>query len=382
MDLLIKGLTIHAQTETFHDASIGISNGKIVSINSNESAEKVLTFSHSHQMLPGMIDMHIHGAKGADTMDGTPEALATICNSLPAEGTTAFLASTMSEPKNNIDRALTNVVDFIKHDYPGAEILGIHLEGPFIAKKRAGAQNPENIIPPNLELFKHWQQLSNNLIKQVTIAPEEPDALPFIKYLVSQHIIASFGHSDADYDQTMAGIAAGCTHATHFFNAMRGINHREPGAVTAILNSDKVTVELILDNNHLHPAVVNLTYKVKTKNKIVLITDAMRAKCCGEGEYNLGGQNVIVKNNAARLSDGTLAGSILTMNMAVKNMLDNTNCTIRDIIAMTAENPAKLLNIYDRKGSIAKDKDADLIIMNENHDLIMTLCRGKITYQA
>lgn len=382
MDLLIKGLTVHTPDASTENGSVAINAGKIAAINQSSKATKVLEFPSSYHLVPGMIDVHIHGASGADVMDGKAESLATICSTLPKEGTTAFLASTMSEPIANIDRALTTVADFVKTNYHGAEILGIHLEGPFISKKRAGAQRAECVIAPDLELFKHWQNLSNNLIKQVTVAPEEPGALELIRYLTAQHIITAVGHSDADYDQAIAAINAGASNATHLFNAMRGLTHREPNAVTALLNADTVATEMIVDGVHLHPAIVELVYRLKGNKNTLLVTDAMRAKCCCDGEYTLGGQAVFVKDNQARLANGVLAGSILKMNDAVHNMMQFTGCTLRDIMAITAETPARLFNVSDRKGSISINKDADLVVLDERYQVVTTICRGQVSYET
>ncbi len=382
MDSIIKGLNVYTESGIEKNGSIGINNGKIVAPSFSDNAQNTYEFPSNYHLIPGMIDMHIHGANGADVMDGDIASLQTICQALPSEGTTSYLATTMSEPISNINNALKNTADFIHSDYTGAEIIGIHLEGPFISKKRLGAQREACVIKPDIELFKQWQTTSRNLIKQVTIAPEEDSDFLLTTYLVANNIIASLGHSDADYQQACAAIDAGCSHATHLFNAMRSLKHREPGAITALLNATNVTVELIVDGVHLDPAIVELTYNIKSKNNIVLITDAMRAKCCCDGKYNLGGQEVIVSGNQARLQSGALAGSVLQMKHAITNMMKFTNCNLSDIVTMTAINPAKLLTIFDRKGSIKINKDADLVVLDDKYNVVATFCRGHLSYHA
>ena len=217
---------------------------------------------------------------------------------------------------------------------------------------------------------------NNNKIKILAIAPEE-----YIKIektclenlYKNQELIKSLAHSNANYAQTIDAIEKGCSHATHLFNAMREIHHREPGIALAALLDERVTVEIIADGMHLHPAIVQLIFKVKGADKVILITYAMRAQGMPQGKYELGGQEVIVENNTARLKNGMLAGSVLTMDQALRNMLKYTGCTLQDAILMTATNPAKKINVFDRKGSIAEGKDADLVVLDENYRVRYTL---------
>lgn len=381
MATVIKGPSLYQPNEILANASVTFEADKILAINADTTADEVIEFPSNYHLIPGMIDVHIHGANKADTMDATFEALQTICTALPQEGTTAFLATTMSQSIENTEAAITNTHNFMQTDYTGAEIIGLHLEGPFLSKQFAGAQPKEFIIDPDIELFEKWIKLSGNSIKQMTIAPERPGAIALIKHIKKHNIIPSLGHSDADYDQAINAIEAGCNHATHTFNAMRSIHHRNPNAITALLNDERVKTEIIVDGVHLHPAIVELTLKTKSKDNVILITDAMRAKCCCDGEYTLGGQDIIVKNHEARLKDGTLAGSVLKMGEALKNTMEFTGCSLQDIVVMASVNPAKQLNIYDTKGSIEVGKDADLVVLDNNYKVVATFCRGKLAYQ-
>ncbi|THE10195.1 N-acetylglucosamine-6-phosphate deacetylase [Bacillus timonensis] len=384
--MYITNLTIYSEDGILEKGFIEMDGEKIKRVGpmadfQASDKDEVITFDDSYSLIPGMIDLHIHGAGGADVMDATPDALETMTNLLPKEGTTSFLATTMTKTKDDIEAAIANIADFMPNqDLGAAEILGAHLEGPFLSPKRAGAQHPDNIINPDVELFKKWQSLSGDNIRLVTLAPEEPGGLELTSYLKNTGVVASIGHSDAVYDEVEAAIEAGVTHATHLFNGMRGIHHREPGVAGAVLLHDEVKCEMIVDGIHIAPKMVKFAYKNKGSEGSILVTDAMRAKCLGAGMYDLGGQEVIVNEERAVLKDGTLAGSILKLNDAVRNMMKFADCSLQDITVMTAVNPAKQINVFDRKGSIKAGKDADIVIVNEQLEVIMTFCRGKLAY--
>jgi N-acetylglucosamine-6-phosphate deacetylase len=315
-------------------------------------------------------------------MDGTEEALMTMCAALPAEGTTSFLATTMTERIERIEAALKNTARFMEKQNPGyAEVLGVHLEGPFISPIRAGAQPKQYIIRPNIEQFKQLSKSADGKIKLVTLAPEEPGGYELTSYLKENRIVASIGHSDAAYEDVVKSVMAGVTHATHLYNAMRGMHHRDPGTAGGIMLRDEITAEIIVDGIHSDGEMVNLAYKLKGAGKMVLITDSMRAKCLHEGLYTLGGQDVTVKGEKAVLKDGTLAGSILKMNDAVKRMRQFTSCSLEEIVKMTSENPAKELGIFSSKGSLNAGKDADLVIMSNGGEVLKTYCRGKKAFE-
>ncbi|WP_078381171.1 N-acetylglucosamine-6-phosphate deacetylase [Sutcliffiella halmapala] len=370
---------------------IKIRDGKIIATGSMENYEKEdglieKEFTTPLYAAPGFIDIHIHGLNGADTMDASEEALTTMAQTLPKEGTTSFLATTITQDKEPIEAALLTVHSFIEeqaNNHSGSsELLGIHLEGPFISKKRAGAQPLTYIIDPCISTFSKWQKQSGNNIKVVTLAPELTEGTEFIQHLHQTGVIASIGHSDAVYSEMVTAIEAGASHVTHFYNGMRGIHHREPGVVGAGLAHQELFVEMIADGIHVHPAVIKATFLAKGSERMILITDSMRAKWLIDGEYELGGQKVLVENNTALLEDGTLAGSVLKMNDAVRNMIEYTNCSITEAIQMASSNPAKRLNVWDRKGSIEAGKDADIVLFNEEIEIILTICNGKITYKG
>ncbi|WEG14789.1 N-acetylglucosamine-6-phosphate deacetylase [Pullulanibacillus sp. KACC 23026] len=386
---IISGLTIVGEKETIEHGYIHVNRGRIIKmgrtserVDLNDSPH-VYTFSSNFSLIPGMIDVHIHGANGADTMDASSEALDTLSKALPMEGTTSFLATTMTQSPEAIEKALVNVSEYVKNGTkPGhAEILGIHLEGPFISKEKIGAQPLEFVAKPSVEQFKTFQKEADNLIKLVTLAPEEDDHHALMSYLKSEGIVISIGHSNATYKQVNEAIQSGATHVTHLYNGMTGFHHREPGVVGAALLRKELTAELIVDGIHSDPAVIDLAFRQKGKEQLVLITDSMRAKCLKNGQYDLGGQTVYVKDGRAELENGHLAGSVLKMSDAFRNMMEFTNASLEDVVEMTSANPAKELNLFDRLGSLEEGKDADLVVLDENRQVVMTFCKGNLAYE-
>ena len=379
--MMISNFTIADSTKDSFVGDIYIENGKIKEVAASIDTMADIQINDDGRkwiIVPGYIDVHIHGASGFDAMDATPEALNGLASALPCEGTTSFLATTMTQSNNAISKALINASLFQADDNQ-AEMLGVHLEGPFISPDRAGAQPLEHIVKPSISLFKEWQKQSGNRIKLVTLAPEIEDGLAFIEELNETGVIASIGHSDATAEIISKAVEAGARHVTHLYNQMSPFHHREPGVVGASLLEDDLTVELIADYIHSHPKALDFAFRQKTAQRIILITDAMRAKGLQPGIYDLGGQNVLVSNNEARLGDGTLAGSVLTMEIATKNMKFATGCTLSEMVAMTSTNAAKQLALSN-KGRIEPGKDADLTIIDENWNVQMTICRGNIAY--
>jgi N-acetylglucosamine-6-phosphate deacetylase len=382
--IYIKNATIYLEEKIIQNGSILIKDEKITGVKSGEitSLPKHVQIVDGTDLkvIPGFIDGHIHGANGADVMDATEEALEAIAGVLPEEGTTSFLATTITQAPENIDAALKNVADF-NSKKGQAELLGVHLEGPFIEKNKAGAQPLEYIMNPDIEQFKAWQQLSGNRIKTITMAPELDKDGNFIEYLYGNGINVSAGHTDAGFSDMKQAVSRGVRQATHLCNAMTGIHHRDIGVVGAAFFLEDLRAELIADGIHVSPEMLSLIFANMGSERLLLITDAMRAKCLENGDYELGGQPVTVSEDKAVLADGTLAGSILKMNEGAKQMLQLPGVTMRDIVRMSAENPAKQLGVWERKGSIAAGKDADVLLVNEELDIIYTICRGIAAFE-
>ncbi|EEL32942.1 N-acetylglucosamine-6-phosphate deacetylase [Bacillus cereus Rock3-28] len=320
-------------------------------------------------VIPGMIDVHIHGGYDIDAMDANSDGLVTLGKEMLKEGVTTYFPTTMTQAPEAIEAALSAAKEAKEK---GAHFEYIHLEGPYVSKKRAGAQPLEHIVPANIEQFKQWQEASGNLIKLVTYAPEEEGALEFEQYLAETGVVGTMGHTDA-IDAQLKN--RNITHATHLYNQMRGLHHREPGVVGHVLLNPDVMVEVITDGIHIHPDMVKLAYKLKGPKKVSVITDAMRAKGLEDGLYELGGQPVHVKDGSARLEDGTLAGSILKMDQAFRNVIEFTGCSIEDAVRMTSVNQAEEFGL-NNKGALAVGKDADFVVMTENLHVYDTVRLG------
>jgi len=384
--IIING-TIITPFYLISDKDIIVEEGKIIEIvNKKELSTSTLTGAEviegkDKYIVPGYIDLHVHGGGGSDVMDGDYEAINQIAIAHSHFGTTSFLPTTMTMSKDKIIRSLRSICEAVKKGTAGAKILGIHMEGPYINPEKKGAQREIDIREPSIKEFTELNKASGNLIRLVTIAPEMPGAIDFIRWLHQQGIIVSVGHSNATYQQVQEGIQAGLSHVTHIFNAMRGLHHREPGVVGAALSSPKLIVEMIADGIHLHPIVLKMLTQIKESEKLVLITDAMRAAGMPEGVYELGGQEVTVTKGQARLKDGTLAGSVLTMDKAVKNLVTKVDIALPKAIQMASFNPAKSIGIDDKKGSLEPGKDADIVILNKNLETELTIVTGKIVYR-
>ena len=318
-------------------------------------------------VVPGFIDIHIHGSKGCDVMDGTASAIETIAKSVVKSGTTAFLATTMTLSEFDIKKALNAVRDskvsqkgLFEHGIAsGARVLGAHMEGPFINPAFKGAQNVEHIQRPTVE----WLIDYLDVVKMITYAPEMDDDFAFAKALRDQSVVLSIGHSGCDYETASRAFDEGVDHVTHCFNAMTPLHHRNPGVVGAALTKP-FTIDIITDGIHVHSGFMGPFIELKGIDKTILITDAMRAAMMPDGQYDLGGQMVEVANGCCKLHDGTLAGSVLSMDQALRNMLSLSNIPFEHVIRMLSENPAKKLNIFDSKGSIRVGKDADLVVLS------------------
>ncbi|HFL2522042.1 TPA: N-acetylglucosamine-6-phosphate deacetylase [Clostridioides difficile] len=326
---------------------------------------------------PGLIDIHIHGNMGKDTMDSTDESIETISKSIMRHGVTSFLPTTMTMDKEHVYDALEVIKKAQNRKLEGAQVLGAHLEGPFINENYKGAQNEKFIINSKYEFIKEYK----DVIKVITYAPEKDIDFDFTREIKRcTDIVLSIGHSNANYDQAKEAINLGVTNVTHMFNAMTGLNHRDPGVVGAALTTN-VYSELIADTIHINKDLFQFILNNKGKERLILITDSIEAGGLEDGNYSLGGQKVIVKGNEARLENGALAGSVLSLNKMVFNFLDNTNLKVNEAINLASLNPATSLGINDKKGSLEIGKDADIAVFDENLDCKMTLCLGEVVYK-
>lgn len=373
-----KNSKIYVYGKGIIETSLLINNGKIEMIG-EINTDELIQLPDNLIVLPGFVDKHIHGANHADFMNPTKEDLKKITKAIVREGTTSCLATTMTQSMEAIKSAVKNIGEYINGKHEGVEILGIHLEGPFVSPKFAGAQPLEYIVKCDIDQFNSINEASLNTVKQVSYACEE-NGLDFTTHLVNNGIVASIGHSNSDYSTVVKAADLGATSITHTYNAQRGLHHRDIGVVGAAMLDDRLSCELICDLIHVSPAAIKLLFKNKGKDNICLITDSIEAKYMPDGEYSLGGQPVFVKDNAARLENGTLAGSTLKLNEGVRNFMNTVNISLTEAVDCATINPAKVLGIDDRKGSIELGKDADLIVVDKDLNVYMTICRGNVVY--
>ena len=332
---------------------------------------------HGLTLLPGLIDSHIHGCAGADCMDATPEALQTMSVELLKAGVTAFVPTTMTALPQDLLPALKNIGNMVGKT-GGARILGAFAEGPFITAEHRGAQPLEAIAEPSEELLEQMLSAAGGTLKKVIIAPEAEGAAHFCRSVCEKGVIPAIGHSSATCDQTNACIEAGASIAVHCYNAMRGLHHREPGLLGAVMASERIYAELILDCIHVHPTAAKLLLRAKGADKVVLISDCMRAGGMADGEYMLGDTKCFVKDGIARTAEGNLAGSTLKLMDALKNAVEKLELPLETAVMLASENPAKALGLFDTLGSIAKGKAADLIAIDENYDMKFVMVGGEI----
>lgn len=329
-------------------------------------------------LLPGFIDIHVHGGNGEDFMDADKQVLDTITAYHSSQGTTSMLATTMTAPKDSIERVLDEVHRYMSQDMPYAQLEGVHLEGPFISPAWPGAQNPEHIVLPNISWMKDWVSRFPGSIRQLTLAPEREGAIPMIHWLCEHGIIASLGHTDATYEQVELAVEAGLNHAVHTFNAMTPLHHRKPGVVGAVLSDSRIDAELIADGIHVHPAVISILAQLKRDHNLILITDAMSATGLEDGNYTLGDLPVVVQGGVARLEDGvTLAGSTLTMIRGFRYLVQKVGLSITEASLAASYNPAKSLNIQHRTGSLEAGKQADVLLLNAELELESVWVKGR-----
>jgi len=335
--------------------------------------------AHGLYVSPGLIDLHIHGYLGEDASDGSENGLRIMAEGLLKNGVTAFLPTPMTVSWEEIEKALTVIRALkrlsVNRDFLGSEILGVHMEGPFVNPSQKGAQVEEAMIPPDADKVLKL----GGIVRIITIAPEMPDGLQFIRRIKNESdIVVSIGHSDASYELAMKAIAAGASHITHLFNAMSGMNHRAPGVVGAALTAP-VSCELIADTFHVHPGLFGLLAGIK-RDLLVLVTDCTRAGGLGDGDYTLGGQDIHVEGIQCRLKDGTIAGSVLKLNKAVRNIRDHAGVTTAEAIQFASQNAAKAIHAEKEKGSLQPGKDADIVLFDQELNARSVFIRGHLKF--
>jgi N-acetylglucosamine-6-phosphate deacetylase len=371
-------------TESVEGPVVVIEDGHIVEVGSRQAREvpgnaRQLDFA-GLTLAPGFIDIHVHGGAGHDVMEASDDALSAIERHMAKHGVTGYLATTVTAPTDRILRALDHLGQSIRErsrQPQGAVPLGIHLEGPFISHAKRGVHPPENLVPPSPERLDAFWQASLGSIRMMTVAPEMPGAIETIHHARGLGIHSSLGHSDANYDQAQAAIAAGADHATHTFNAMRALDHRDPGILGAVLSDDAVTADIIVDGIHVHPSVVQLFLRAKGAARAVLITDAISAAGMPDGRYRLGAMEVDVKGGRCEYQ-GRLAGSVLTLDRAVRNVMSFAAWSLQQAVRLATLNPAQVLGAGHERGEVAPGRIADMVVLTGEGHVAGTIVAGNL----
>lgn len=333
-----------------------------------------------NNLLPGFVDIHVHGGAGVDTMDASPDSLARMAQFYAQHGVTSFLATTWTDSNERISAALGCTTTCIGGFENGATLRGVHLEGPYLNPKRSGAQNTTYVRRANRDEVLAWLDLG--VIRLLSLAPEYEENLWLIEECVQRGITVSAAHTDATYEDMVRAVSLGLRNTTHTFNAMSALHHRKPGVAGAAMAIPQLTCELIADNIHIHPAVMRLLWNAKNYQNVVLISDAIRAAGMPDGDYPMDERTVYVQDGVAQLEDGTLAGSTLTMDRALRNFMAATGSPLSVVYEAASLTPAEAAGIGDTTGSITPGKEADMVLLNDNHEVLMTIAQGRIVYEA
>ena len=384
--MLIKNVNIYTEEKKFVPGMIVIKDGQIEAVldenaHVDTASQEEILDGKGNYAIPGLIDLHFHGCKGYDFCDGTMEALEAIAQYEASVGVTAICPATMTLPVSQLEDILAVGAAYKKWQETtknnGSDLIGVNMEGPFISKVKKGAQDERNSIPCSEEIYHRFQKAADGLVKYIAVAPEENNAVPFIEN-VKKEVHVSLAHTNSNYEKAKEAFDHGASHAVHLYNAMSAFTHRDPGVVGAVADSPHVMAELICDGVHIHPAVVRSTFKMLGEDRMILISDSMRATGMGDGTYTLGGLEVNVSGKHATLvSDGALAGSVTNLFDCMKTAVKKMGIPLETAVACATMNPAKSLGEYDKYGSIAPGKKADIVLMNDELEIQAVLKDGR-----
>lgn len=388
MKKIIKNANVITPYEIIEDGYVVLNQGKIQfigkgNVEDEQKFDEVID-AEGNYLAPGFIDVHTHANTGHDIMDGTFEAFDAMADFLSTKGVTGFLGTTMTddtEKTNNVIRTAVEYMKSQKNNKRNAQFLGLYLEGPYFSLAKKGAQPEKYIKDPDIEEIKKFIEISEDNIKILAIAPELKCAIETVKFLKEKGIRISAGHTNSSYEEAKTGINAGITQGTHLYNGMTNFTSREPGVVGALLTDRRVKCEMICDGIHLHKAAMEIAVGMKGTEGIILISDAMMATGLCDGEYSLGVQKVYVNNGKATLKEGNLAGSTLTLDRAVYNMIHIVEVPLKEAVQMATLNPAISAGVEKNKGSIEQGKDGDLVIFNKDIQVLKTIINGDIVFQ-
>ncbi len=381
MKLALTGGKIITPFRIIDDGTILIDKGKIAGLGRsseiNPSSEFRVIDVKGKLVCPGFADLLVHGGAGHGFADDNNKSIEKISAYFLRHGSTTMLASLFAKPEKLLLKDLRRVADFIEAN-PDSNIRGIHMEGPFLNEQLKGAMNQKYLWKPGVEAWKKIWDASKGYIKIMTIAPELPDADKVMREAAQDGVVLSIGHSMAGYDEVLNAIDNGAAHVTHIFNAMQPFHHRTPSVILASLLHNELKIELIADTLHVHPAVMQLLLKLKGASGIILVSDSIRAGGMHEGEYEFADQKIFMKDKRAFLADGTLAGSTLTLNLAIRNMVEAAGAKVTEAVRMASLNAVKVLNLDHKKGILAVGKDADIAVLNSDYSVELTLINGNV----
>ncbi|OUP83297.1 N-acetylglucosamine-6-phosphate deacetylase [Lachnoclostridium sp. An169] len=369
--MIIKNVKIFGEDKKFAEGEIGVEGGRFVPVS---EAGGDMVDGEGCLMIPGLVDIHFHGCVGDDFCDASLEAVANMAKYEASVGVTSICPATMTLAEEELHNIMKTAGAY--RGTEGAKLVGINMEGPFISEKKKGAQAAEHIRKCDVQLFEKLQEESGGLIRLVDIAPENEGAMEFID-AVKDKVVVSIAHTVADYDTASEALRRGAGHVTHLYNAMPPLNHREPGVIGAARDDEKCHVEMICDGIHIHPSVVRATFAMFGADRIILISDSMRAAGLSDGQYTLGGQDVFVKGSRATLADGTIAGSVTDLMGCLRTVVKKMGIPLEDAVACASANPAKEIGIYDRCGSITEGKDADFVLLDADLNVKAVYVCGK-----
>lgn len=385
--MIIENVKVYTEDQRFKDGTILIRDGVFERIMIGSNEEKALDVQDETEIIdgkgyyaiPGLIDLHFHGCMGDDFCDGTKEAIARIAEYEASIGVTAIAPATMTLPVEELEKILKVAAEYKKEAADGADLIGINMEGPFISPAKKGAQDERNIISCGTAVCQRFIDASEGLVKFVGIAPEESEkSIEFIEQMKGK-VNISLAHTNADYDTAKAAFDAGANHAVHLYNAMPTFTHRAPGVVGAVSDSEHVMAEIICDGVHIHPSVVRATFKMMGADRMILISDSMRATGMPDGQYTLGGLDVnVVGNRATLVSDGALAGSATNLMDCMRTAVKKMGLPLETAVACATANPAKSLGEFDKYGSITEGKKANVVLLDQELNLKMVIKDGKI----
>jgi N-acetylglucosamine-6-phosphate deacetylase len=382
--------TLYTPLEEIPDGVVIVEDSRIAKVGRHGQVSiptNAATIDHRDAtVIPGMIDQHIHGAAGRDLMDATPEAVAAVGRFLARHGTTAFVATTVSAPIETIKKASRGLAEVIRaqeepnetpEGAPSARPLGIHFEGPFLSPAKRGAHPARDLQPASVAALKEFLEAAGGTALMLTLAPELEGGIELLKFACQRGLRVGIGHSNATFDEAEVAINAGATHATHTFNAMRSFSHRDPGIVGAVLTDDRVPAEVICDGVHVDPAAVRLLVRVKGPAGVILVTDSVSGAGMPDGEYRVGDITVRLSGGVLRTAEGNLAGSTLTLDVALRNLMRVSGFDFRNCLRAVTLNPARLLGIEGRRGVIASGAEADLAVLDADYQVTQTYVRGR-----